>query len=222
MSGFEQLFPQRLPKLVMFDLDGTLIDSGPIIIASMRHACVSVLGYEPDESKVRAAIGGPGLVEQMRDLDPDRVDELVDAYRAHNAPLHDQLEAFDEMLELLPRLRAEGRRLGIVTAKRRETVQLAFSRFPVLEETTEVLVGADDTERHKPDPDPLLAALAWLGARPEEAAYVGDSPFDVRAAKAGGLYAVAVAWGGIHHADALAEEEPDLLVHEPLELVGAL
>lgn len=211
----------RFP-VVLFDLDGTLIDSGPIILASMRHACVSVLGYEPDEAKVRSAIGGPGLVAQMRDLDPDRVDELVDAYRAHNEPLHDELEAFDEMLALLPRLRDEGRRLGIVTAKRRETVGLAYDRFPLLAEVMEVLVGAEDTERHKPDPDPLLAALERLDARPGDAAYVGDSPFDVRAAKAGGLYAVAVAWGGIHHADALAEEEPDLLVHEPLELVGAL
>lgn len=211
----------RFP-VVLFDLDGTLIDSGPIILASMRHACVSVLGYEPDEAKVRSAIGGPGLVAQMRDLDPDRVDELVDAYRAHNEPLHDELEAFDEMLALLPRLRDEGRRLGIVTAKRRETVGLAYDRFPLLAEVMEVLVGAEDTERHKPDPDPLLAALERLDARPGDAAYVGDSPFDVRAAKAGGLYAVAVAWGGIHHADALAEEGPDLLVHEPLELVGAL
>jgi pyrophosphatase PpaX len=208
--------------VVLFDLDGTLIDSGPIILASMRHACVSVLGYEPDEDRVRSAIGGPGLVEQMRELDPRRVDELVDAYRAHNEPLHEQLEAFGGMLELLPRLRDGGWRLGIVTAKRRETVRLAFARFPVLEEVTEVLVGSDDTERHKPHPDPLLEALSRLGATPGEAAYVGDSPFDIRAAKAAGMLAVAVGWGGIHHADRLAEEEPNVLVHEPLELLDVL
>ena len=84
--------------VVLFDLDGTLIDSGPIILASMRHAATTVLGLEIDEAKVRAAIGGPGLVAQMRDLDPDRVDELVEAYRAHNEPLHEELEAFDRML----------------------------------------------------------------------------------------------------------------------------
>ena len=62
----------------------------------------------------------------------------------------------------------------------------------------DVVVGADDTERHKPDPEPVLHALELLGARPDDAAYVGDSPFDVRAARAAGVYAVAVAWGGIH------------------------
>jgi pyrophosphatase PpaX len=208
--------------VVLFDLDGTLIDSGPIILASMRHAVTTVLGVEMDEVKVRAAIGGPGLVAQMQELDPDRVDELVQAYREHNEPLHDELEAFDRMLDLLPVLRARGHRLGIVTAKRRFTVELAFDRFPVLRELTEVLIGADDTERHKPEPDPLLEALARLGAPTGDAAYVGDSPFDVRAAKAGGLLAVAVGWGGIHEDEKLLAEKPDVLVHEPLELLDVL
>ena len=151
-------------SVVLFDLDGTLIDSGPIILASMRHASVTVLGREPDEELVRAAIGGPGLVAQMRDLDPDRVDELVEVYRAHNEPLHAELEAFPGLLSLLPVLRAEGRRLGIVTAKRLRTVDLALDRFPVLRELMDVVIGAEDTERHKPDPDPVLEALRRLDA----------------------------------------------------------
>ncbi len=208
--------------IVLFDLDGTLIDSGPIIMASMRHASVTVLGREPDEERVRAAIGGPGLIAQMRELDPDRVDELVESYRAHNEPLHATLEAFDGVLELLPRLRERGHRLGIVTAKRVRTVELAFDRFPILREMTEVLVGAEDTERHKPDPDPLLEALARMGARPEDAAYVGDSPFDIRAGKAAGTLAVAVGWGGIHPDERLLHEQPDALVHTPEELVALL
>jgi pyrophosphatase PpaX len=205
-------------RVVLFDLDGTLIDSGPIILASMRHAAVTVLGREPDEELVRAAIGGPGLIAQMRDLDPERTDELVEAYRAHNEPLHETLESFDGVLDLLPRLRAEGRRLGIVTAKRRATVELAFARFPLLRDNIEVLVGAEDTERHKPEPDPIFEALHRLDADPADAAYVGDSPFDIRAAKAAGAFAVAVGWGGIHPVERLAEEEPDALVHTTEEL----
>lgn len=208
----------RFP-VVLFDLDGTLIDSGPIIIASMRHASLTVLGREPDEERVRAVIGGPGLAAQMHELDPDRVDELVEAYRAHNIPLHATLEMFAGVADTLLELRRRGHRLGIVTAKRVDTVQLAFERFPVLCETTDVVVGHDDTARHKPDPDPVLEALRRLGAAPADAVYVGDSPFDIRAGKAAGAFAVAVGWGGIHPDERLLADGPAALIHAPEELL---
>ena len=211
----------RFP-VVLFDLDGTLIDSGPMIVSSMQYAARTVLGQEISEQALKAAVGGPGLVAQMRELDPARVDELVEAYRRHNEPLHDELEAFWELVEVLPRLRAQGRRLGIVTAKRRATVGLAFERLPELERSFDVLVTAEDTERHKPDPAPILEALVRLRARARDAAYVGDSPFDVAAAKAAGVFAVAVTWGGIHDRARLEEELPDAVVETAEELLGVL
>ena len=138
----------------------------------------------PDEELVRAAIGGPGLIAQMRELDPDRVDELVEVYRAHNEPLHATLEAFDGMLELLLELRRRGHRLGHRDGEAASPpCELAFDRLPLLRELTDVLVGAEDTERHKPDPDPVLEALRRIDADPGEAVYVGDSPFDIRPAR---------------------------------------
>lgn len=211
----------RFP-VCLFDLDGTLIDSGPMILASMKHAAKTVLGRDIPDEVLTAAVGGPGLVAQMRTLDPNRVEDLIDAYRAHNEPLHEGLEAFWEVVEVLPGLRVEGRRLGIVTAKRHASVQLAFDRLPGLDANFDVVVGAEDTVRHKPDPEPLLAALERLDAEPGDAAYVGDSPFDVQAAKAAGIYAVAVAWGGIHGPDALARERPDALVRHAEELLAVL
>jgi pyrophosphatase PpaX len=209
-------------RVALFDLDGTLIDSGPIILASMQHATRTVLGREIAYEELAATVGGQGLVSQMRALDPDRVDELVEVYKEHNDPLHETLEAFDGFLDLLPRLRGEGRRLGIVTAKRHRTVQLALDRFPELAEQFELVVGYEDTERHKPAPDPVLFALERLGAAPAEAAYVGDSPFDIQAAKAAGVFAIAVAWGGIHADERLLDEEPDAFVREPAELLDVL
>jgi pyrophosphatase PpaX len=211
----------RFP-VVLFDLDGTVIDSGPMILASMQHAAKTVLGKDIPEPVLAAAVGGPGLTAQMRALDPARVDELVEAYRLHNEPLHDELEAFWEVAEVLPRLRQEGRRLGIVTAKRHATVQLAFDRLPELQENFDVVIAAEDTERHKPDPAPIFAALDRLDAEAEEAAYVGDSPFDIRAAKAAGVHAIAVTWGGIHPSERLQQEEPDVLVEHAEELLGVL
>ncbi len=210
----------RLP-VVLFDLDGTVIDSGGIILASMRHAAQTVLGRDVPDYELMAAVGGPGLEHQMRELDADRVDELIDVYRAHNEPLHETLQCCPGMDAVLAQLKAEGRRLGIVTAKRRVTVELAFEHVP-FGHLFDVIVGGDETKRHKPHPEPILLALERVGARPEEAAYVGDSPFDVAAGKAAGVFAVAVSWGCIHPPERTAAEKPDALVDTPEELLAAL
>ena len=210
----------RFP-VVLYDLDGTVIDSGAIILASMRHAAREVLGVEVPDEQLMAAVGGPGLEAQMQALSPDRADELVTVYRAHNEPLHDELICCAGMDEVLVQLKDEGRRLGIVTAKRRQTVELAFARIPI-EHLFETVVGGDETKKHKPDPAPLLLALERLGAAPDDAVYVGDAPFDVKAAKAAGLYSVGVSWGGIHGRERLEAEEPDALVDTTEELLGVL
>jgi pyrophosphatase PpaX len=206
---------------VLFDLDGTVVDSGAIILASLRHATQTVLGETIPDERLLATVGGSGLASQMRDFDPERVEELVRVYTEHNLPLHAELTAFDEMLHLLEGLEAEGRRLGIVTAKRRATVEVAFEHLPI-RHLFDVVVAGDETERHKPHPEPLLLALERLGAEPQGAAYVGDSPFDVAAAKAAGMAAIAVTWGRIHEPDRLAREEPDHLVESAEELRGIL
>ena len=138
-------------ETVLFDLDGTVVDSGAIILASMRHATREVLGRDYSDEELLQTVGGPGLEAQMRALAPDQVERLVDVYRAHNEPLHDDLEACAGMEDVLVRLHEEGRRLGVVTAKRRVTVELAFANVP-LGHLFETIVGGDETERHKPDP----------------------------------------------------------------------
>jgi pyrophosphatase PpaX len=206
---------------VLFDLDGTVVDSGAIILASLRHATQTVLGETIPDERLLATVGGSGLASQMRDFDPERVDELVRVYTEHNRPLHSELVACDGMLDLLEDLKADGRRLGIVTAKRRATVQLAFDTVPI-EHLFDVVVAGDETERQKPHPEPLLRALAQLGVRAGTAAYVGDSPFDIQAAKAGGLAAIAATWGGIHSRERLERDEPDHIVETMEELRGVL
>jgi pyrophosphatase PpaX len=207
--------------VVLFDLDGTVVDSGAIILASMRHATRQVLGQEFTDHDLMKAVGGPGLEAQMAAFAPDRVDELVTVYRAHNIPLHDELEACDGMEDVIVRLHADGVRLGVVTAKLRATAELAFTRLRV-GHLFEVLVGGNETERHKPEPDPLLLAAERLGVDPMDCAYVGDSPFDMRAAKAAHMYSVAVTWGRIHDREALEAEEPSAIVDTPEELYAGL
>jgi phosphoglycolate phosphatase-like HAD superfamily hydrolase len=129
----------RVP-VVLFDLDGTVIDSGAIILASMRHATLTVLAREVDDETLMAGVGGLGLAEQMRVIDELRAEELVRVYREHNEPLHATLEPCAGMLDVLREL-AEERRLGLVTAKRRVTVDLAFAVLPELEPLFEVVVA---------------------------------------------------------------------------------
>ena len=154
-------------RIVLFDLDGTLIDSGPIILASMQHAVRTVLGREIPPDELGVTIGGQGIVAQMTAIDAEHADELLEAYKEHNDGLHETLEAFDELLALLPGLKAEGRKLGIVTAKRHRTVALALERFPALASSFDVVVAHEDTDRHKPDPDPVLLAVEKLGGTPD-------------------------------------------------------
>jgi pyrophosphatase PpaX len=207
--------------VVLFDLDGTVIDSGAIILASMRHAAKEVLGAEPPDELLMAAVGGPGLEAQMHALSPDRAQELVDVYRAHNEPLHEGLVCCAGIDGVLVRLKDEGRRLGIVTAKRRATVELAFAQVP-LAHLFDTVVGGDETARHKPDPEPLLLGLERLGATAEQVAYVGDAPFDIQAAKAAGMFSAAVTWGGIHAREKLEAESPDAILDTPEDLYGVL
>lgn len=211
----------RFP-VVLFDLDGTLVDSGPIILASYKHATRTVLELDVPDAELMALVGGPGLLEQMRQFSEERADELVSVYRAHNEPLHAGLLAFPGIEAALRLLKEQGRRLGVVTAKRRPTVELAFDSVRI-GDLFDVVVGSDDTDRHKPEPEPILRALELLGASAGDAAYVGDSPYDVAAARAAGVHAVWVSWGGIHDEERILQgEHPDAIVCSVEELLAAL
>ncbi len=202
--------------VVLFDLDGTLVDSAAVILASFHHATETVLQRRFPDEQILAQVGGTNLETQMALLAPHRVDELVRVYRAHNDPTYSELACFDGVVDVLARLKHEGRRLGVVSAKRRPTVERVFEGAGI-GRYFDVVVGSDATERHKPHPEPILHALRRLDAQPSDAAYVGDSPFDMQAAKAAGVFAVAVAWGGIHRV-----EDADVLVESPEELLAVL
>jgi pyrophosphatase PpaX len=125
------------------------------------------------------------------------------------------------MLALLETLKGEGRRLGIVSSKRREMVTAAFELVP-LAHLFDVVVGAKDTELHKPQPEPLLHALARLGASPGDAAYVGDAPMDVEAARAAGMHSIAVTWGGLFPFEQTLAARPDAVARSVEELLALL
>ena len=210
----------RFP-VVLFDLDGTIVDSGWMILASFRHATQTVLGREIPDEQLMARVGAGHLVEQMADFDPEKAEELAHAYREFYSPLHSELKAFPGMLELLRTLDGEGRKLGVVSAKRGDVVQLAFDALG-FGDVMDVVVGSDEAPRGKPHPDQILVALERLGAHPDDTAFVGDAPFDIAAAKAAGVHAIGVTWGGIHARERMEAEGPDAVVDTAEELYVVL
>jgi pyrophosphatase PpaX len=148
----------------------------------------------------------------MERLDPDKAQELLETYSFFNEEHHkDLIRAFPGVETSLARLREAGLALAVVTSKRRSSVLMALDSFPGVKSLVDVFVTMEDTMEHKPRPAPLLTGLELLGnVPPQRAAYVGDAPFDVEAARAAGVTSVAVGWGAFTE-EALRAAEPDRL-----------
>ena len=178
----------------VFDLDGTLADTINLIVESYQHAFRTIIGSEEDPDVIRSWIGRP-LIAAFRDHSPEHADELYATYLAWNADNTERLiRGYDGVREVLADLRAAGVHVGVATSKRRESAQQAMDILGLSEHVT-VLVAMEDTERHKPDPTPLLLALDRMGRGSNDSVYVGDAVVDVLAGKAAGMDTVAVTWG---------------------------
>jgi pyrophosphatase PpaX len=202
-----------LLRAALFDFDGTLVDTTDMIYQGMRHAASTVLGREDISRETLLANVGQPLPRQMELLDAEKAEPLLEAYRHHHEENHDALiREFPQVAQALARLQSAGIKVAVVTSKRRASVEMALNNFPDLRNVVDRFVTLEDTKEHKPHPEPLLRGLELLGGVPKvEAAYVGDSPFDVEAAKAAGLTSVAVSWGAFTE-EALRAAEPDHLV----------
>lgn len=205
---------------ILFDLDGTVIDSVALIRESHRHAVRTVLGVDLPDAALVANVGRP-LIDQMHAFSPERADELLSVYRTWNhAHTTELLAAYDGVDAVLAHLTAAGRTLGLITSKSGPTVDLAFDVLPLRHHFAVVIV-AEDTERHKPDPEPIHAALSRLGADGVGACYVGDAPFDIAAALGAGVEPLGVTWGFFDR-QALADAGARMIVSSPAELEAVL
>ncbi|MGC8486978.1 MAG: HAD family hydrolase [Clostridia bacterium] len=192
-------------RVVLFDLDGTLLDTTPLVRASTHYALRSVAGTDVADEVLTPYLGRT-LETQFRGLFPDADDALVDrlvrAYRTHNDEVHDRSVApMPGAREAVGWLRGQGIALGVVSSKRRLMVERGL-RWLGLEDAFTVVVGVESTTRHKPDPDPLELALGHFpGVSPAEAVMVGDSPYDMAAARAARIDGVAVLGNTFTHQD---------------------
>lgn len=212
MAGYSAPF-----RGLLFDLDGTLVDTTELIRQSFRHAAGKVMPEVPPDEVLMANVGQP-LMKQMRLLDAAHAQELYDTYREFNHARHDEfIQPYPGITEMLAELKKRDCRMGIVTSKSRDTTDMAFDVIPI-EKYFDTVVTADMTENHKPDPHPLQLAMRNLDVTPDESVYIGDSPFDIRAGQAAGTKTAAVAWGMFPEVR-LKELEPDYFFRRPEEIL---
>ena len=212
--------PTPRHETVIFDLDGTLADTIPLIVASYQHAFRTVLAQEVEAARARAWIGRP-LRPALLEESPEFGHELDRVYRAWNlANTARLIQRYPGVPEMLRALAEAGVTTAIATSKRRETARLALAGVGI-DDVIDVVAGLEDTARHKPEPDPLLHAAASLGVHPAACVYVGDATVDVRAARAAGMAAVAVTWGAGDRA-ALEATGPDVVVDTVPDLTAYL
>ena len=195
-------------KGILFDNDGTLVDTHDLILSSMRHCTRTVLDREIPEEVLMRKVGQP-LAVQMRDFTSDEAlqVELLRVYREHNLSVHDDVvAAFPGTQEALARLKEAGVRMGVVTSKMHD---LAWRGLEItgLAPYLDCCIGADDCVRYKPEPEPVVRGCEALGLDPAECLYVGDSPYDIHAGNAAGCKTAAVSWG-VFSFDEMRAENP--------------
>ncbi|MFK7988344.1 MAG: HAD family hydrolase [Sandaracinaceae bacterium] len=207
---------------VLFDLDGTLLDSVALILESYRHTLAHHGLPERPEAEILAGLGTT-LEDQFRRWVEDEVSvgALIDTYIEHNLAVHDEyVRAYPGVSELVRALHGAGTPLAIVTSKRRRGTELGVAALG-LTECFRMWVCADDVQNPKPHPEPVHMALEALGVDAARTAFVGDATHDLHAGNAAGVTTVAVTWGAAPE-DALIAAEPNALVRDADALRAAL
>lgn len=207
---------------LLFDLDGTLIDSIELILGSARHAFADAAGRRPTDDEWRAGIGRPlqYTIREWTDSDAE-ADRVLLRYREYQREHHDRLvRAYDGVVDTLHELAAEGHLIALVTSKAGWLAEQGLTLVG-LADIIPVIVGCDTCTNHKPHPEPVERALALLGVSANDAVFVGDSPHDIHSGRAAGVYTIGVSWGAFS-AEEMAASGADVVIDRIGDLRGIL
>jgi pyrophosphatase PpaX len=208
---------------VLFDFDGTLMDTNGLILQSWQHTLRTVEGKERPREEIFSSFGEPLSVTMKKFLPQIPVEEGVEIYRSyHYDNFTGLIEVFPGILELLRELRARGYKTGIVTSRLRHTTDLGLRKYD-MEQYFDAVITVEDTVKPKPDPEPVRVALERLGSAPEEAIMIGDSVFDVQCARRAGVKAAIVGWAVAFGSEERAgANAPDYFLEKPGDLLEIL
>ncbi len=205
-------------SVILFDLDGTLLDTSELIFTSFKHTFERFCPGKYSREVVIPYFGEP-LEETMKRFNPGQAKAMVETYRKYNLLYHDQLiRIFPEVQEVLAKLYEAGIKLGVVTNKQRKTAEMGLNHFN-LGKYMETMVCYGEAERPKPAAAPILKALKQLNATPDQALMVGDSRFDLLAAREAEVSSVFVKWS-IHTLDSIKEFSPTYVIERMSDLLS--
>lgn len=179
---------------VIFDFDGTIADTNELVLASWQHTYEVRRGHRVDPTHILKSFGEPLYVTMQKEFPEWPVEETVAIYRNYQVDIFEEMiRPFPGMLELMRDLKDKGIKVSIVTSRLRGTTLQGLRVFGA-EDLGEGLVAFEDTEKHKPDPDPVLLGMERLGSTPEATLVVGDSAYDILCAHNAGVKAALVTW----------------------------
>lgn len=202
---------------ILFDLDGTLIDTNELIIASFIHTFNQYGKHITREQAIEFI--GPPLKETLSIADPDMADDMIETYRQHNVTNHDDyVTAFPNVSSTLKELLNKNIQLGVVTTKMRGTVEMGLQTTG-LNNYFDTIVTLDDVTYAKPHPEPVVKAMTSLGARPETTLMVGDNSHDIEAGHNAGVKTAGVAWS-LKGKETLLTYKPSYMLDDMHDLLG--
>ncbi|ASS90271.1 MULTISPECIES: pyrophosphatase PpaX [Aeribacillus] len=202
---------------VLFDLDGTLINTNELIIESFLHTLNYYYPGKYQREDILPFIGPP-LIDTFQRINPEKAEEMVRRYREFNHAQHDLLvKEYDHVHETVRALKEKGLKLGIVTTKIRDTVMMGL-KLTEMDSFFDAIITLDDVQHAKPHPEPVLSALKLLGSEPSNALMVGDNLHDIEAGKNAGTLTAGVAWS-IKGREYIESLKPDFVLDKMSDLL---
>ena len=205
---------------ILFDFDGTLMNTNDLIIDSWRHTFRVIEDKDIDEDEIIRTFGEP-LIKTMEKTFPNvPTEECVEIYRSyHRDSFGDRISLFPGVKEMLEELKALGYKMAVVTSRAALTTREAMEKYEI-QDLFDVVVTCDDTDKHKPDPEPVRIALNQLKSSPEESIMIGDSMYDILCARNAGVLSVLVGWAmAVTDEEKLGPDKPDYFVETADDIV---
>ncbi|WP_346916041.1 pyrophosphatase PpaX [Clostridium sp.] len=204
-------------KAILFDLDGTIIDTNELILTSFNYVLNNYLGLNIRNEEIVETFGIP-LKDVMDHYAKERAEELVDEYIRYSLESHDKyIKSYNHVEEGLLKLKNKGFKLAIVTSKRRGTALRGLNCFD-LEKYFDVIITPEDSKKHKPDGEPVLKACEVLKVKPEETIMVGDSHNDILCGKNAGSKTCLVNYTALN-VEKIKTHNPDFIIDKIEDLI---